>query len=188
MKATCCAPVHIGAVSGPAAREPFVAAMVAAHHGRPGRADRAALGCVAAARDLAALQGCESATLGTSTLHLFWDLGEIFAASALGDLYRRRRLSGGDVGDGASGSTRDARAALCASRCGRAVVVCCGGVARQVEARGGERWLLPRLWEAGAAGSLSGDGSTSGKGWLVIDDTQALGILGHSPGREPAVR
>src|SRR5262245_64902371 len=37
-------------------------------------------GAVAVTARLAALQGCERATLGTSTLHLFWDLFGLFPA------------------------------------------------------------------------------------------------------------
>lgn len=134
----------------------------------------------AAAQTLAALQGTECATLGPSTFHLFWDLGETFMktgsaiyvdagaypiatwgierAAARGTLVRRF-------------AHHDANALWDQLRAEhgklRPIVVCdgfCPGCGRPAP-------LSAYLEMAARFG-----------GWLVVDDTQALGILGHSAG------
>ena len=133
----------------------------------------------AVARELAALQGCEAATLGPSTLHLFLDLGQLFAESRVA-IYL-------DAGSYPIGKWGMERAAICGTPLQRfahhdpeslqrllhgnppsrrPVVVCdgfCPGCGRPAP-------LRSYLNLAAPAG-----------GWLVIDDTQALGIFGSSP-------
>lgn len=131
-----------------------------------------------AANDLATLQGCEAATLGPSTLHLFWDLGELFARANHAIF-----LDGGAYPIGRWGMERAAIRGTPLQRFAhhapeslqrllhgnppsrRPVVVCdgfCPGCGRPAP-------LRSYLNLAARAG-----------GWLVIDDTQALGIFGSS--------
>ena len=133
------------------------------------------------AKNLATLQGCEAATLGPSTLHLFWDLGEIFATAGCAIFLDRgaypiarwgmeraatrgafvRRFNHFDVHSLGQTLRNDLQGR-------RPVVVCdgfCPGCGRPAP-------LSAYLELATRAG-----------GWLVIDDTQALGIFGHSPHR-----
>ena len=56
--------------------------MVAAYAGDAGRT-RAPPGTSTAAQQLAALIGCEQATLAPSTLHLFWDFFAVLSAQPL---------------------------------------------------------------------------------------------------------
>ena len=133
----------------------------------------------AVARELAALQGCAAATLGPSTLHLFWDLGELFAESGaaiyldsgtypIGKWGMERAAAHGAQLRRFSHHDPDAlwRLLRSESRNRRPVVVSdgfCPGCGR------------PAPLEAYLELARRGDG------WLVIDDTQALGIFGHSP-------
>ena len=127
---------------------------------------------VAATRELAALQGCESATLGTSTLHLFWDLGKIFAAQRSAIF-----IDAGAYPVAMWGMERaTARGTPVRRFAHHNVDALWSSLGREpspeLEARGGVRRLLPRLWKAGAAGSLSGDGSTSPR---LADDRRYAG-------------
>ena len=134
---------------------------------------------LALAHALAGLTGCEQATLGASTLHLFWDL--------FGMLDRRRAIYM-DAGVYPIGRWGVERAAA------RKIPV---QVFRHHDSEA-LRWVLHH----GAAQRLRpvvvADGFCPGcgqpapvadyleiirhrGGLLVLDDTQALGILGHSP-------
>jgi len=133
------------------------------------------------ARQLARLLGCERATLGTSTLHLFWDLFEVLARDRI-RIYT-------DAG---------------------AYPIARWGIER-VAARGVEttdfqshdpaalEGLLDQDSGSGFRPVVVTDGLCPGNGraaplpeylrlvqahsgYLVVDDTQALGILGHGPG------
>jgi 8-amino-7-oxononanoate synthase len=139
-------------------------------------------GAAALARDLAALQGCEAATLLPSTLHLYRDL---FGLLARGTLVERpallvdaaaypiarwgvewaashgvpvRRFRHGDV----------PQLARLAGRGGRTPVVLADGYTP------GDAWPPPLRAYAGIVAPLGG--------WLVLDDTQALGVLGRHGG------
>jgi 8-amino-7-oxononanoate synthase len=131
------------------------------------------------ARGLAAVQGCEAATLVPSTLHAFMDLGEIFGRAGYAILIDRgaypisrwgmeraamrgafvRRFNHFDV-DSLGWALRSGLNRR------RPVVVCdgfCPGCGRPA----------PLAAYLGLV--------TSAGGWLLIDDTQALGIFGYSP-------
>ena len=138
-------------------------------------------GATEVARTLAALKGCERATLGPSTLHLFWDLFTILSgtrAAILMDagLYpiarwgiERAASRGVPVGrfphHGAAALQR--RVAFYARRGLRPVVATdgfCPNCGRPAPL--GDYLEIVRAFD----------------GRLVIDDSQALGILGHGPG------
>ena len=138
------------------------------------------------ARELAALQGCEAGTLGASTLHLFWDMlgmvpGNSVAIYVDAGTYP---IAMWGIERAASRGTpmrsfahHDPEALRHQLRCGcgrrRPVVVTdgfCPGCGRPAP-------LAAYLEMAVRFG-----------GWLVIDDTQALGILGHSPGMNRPLR
>lgn len=132
------------------------------------------------ARSLAALQGCERGVLAPSTLHLFWDLFAILAEETVtiyadAGIYpiarwgiERARGRGVPVRVFAHHDPDALRRSLRGVRKRRPIVVVdgfcpgCGGPAPVAE------YL--------AAARRHG-------GLLVLDDTQALGILGESPER-----
>jgi 8-amino-7-oxononanoate synthase len=166
-------------------------------HGASGRASWAALtlgkpaaleeppGAAALARELAALQGCEAATLLPSTLHLYRDL---FSLLAQGVIVRRTAL------------LVDA-AAYPIARWGVACAALHGApvlhfphadlrqlerMARTVRAQGRIPVVLADGYTPGDAGppplrAYAGIVAAQG-GWLVLDDTQALGVLGRNGG------
>jgi 8-amino-7-oxononanoate synthase len=134
----------------------------------------------ALASRLAELQGCERAVLASSTLHLFWDLFGMLAQDRIAVLLDARAypIAGWGVERAAGRGTPVRRfphhdtwalqrllARLPTHL--RPIVVtdgvctCCG--------------VPTPLAEYGALVHRTG-------GWLVVDDTQALGIFGHSPG------
>lgn len=139
---------------------------------------------VQAAAGLARLQGSAAATLLPSTLHLFWDLLRQLARQArtalLVDGGAYPILHWAAEGAAAAGArvqrfahhdaAAPARLAARAARAGwRPVIVCdgfCTGCNRAAP-------LRAYAQAAAAAGGL-----------LVIDDTQALGVLGHAPSRD----
>lgn len=137
-------------------------------------------GAVRTAARLARLQGLEAGLLLPSTLHLFHDLFLLLAPRARGILVdagayavarwgaARAGCQGVPVRPFAHHDPAALRRALAALRGpGRPVVVCdgvcpgCGGTAPLAE---------------------YGDAVRAAGGWLVVDDTQALGILGADPG------
>ena len=132
------------------------------------------------AKNLATLQGCEAATLGPSTLHLFWDLGEIFAtagcaifldrgAYAIARWGMERAATGGAfVRRFNHFDVRSLGQTLRNDLQGRRPVVVCDGFCPGC----GQPAPLSAYLEL----------ATHLGGWLVIDDTQALGIFGQSPG------
>lgn len=131
---------------------------------------------------LADLVGCERATLGSSTLHLFWDL--------FGMLDRRHAIYM-DAGLYPIGRWGVERAAA------RGIPVQVfahhdGETLRRALQRSARQRLRPVVV---ADGFCPGCGQSAPiaayleiiqrrGGLLVLDDTQALGILGHSPGAE----
>jgi 8-amino-7-oxononanoate synthase len=129
---------------------------------------------------LAALIGCESAVLSPSTLHLFWDLPALLGERCVVLLEEGTYAVGrwGAERVGATGSPvigfphhspRGLQRALLGLGPGRRALIVADGVAPGDDGRGPLR-AYARL--AGRFGAT-----------LVIDDTQALGILGGAPDR-----
>ena len=133
------------------------------------------------ARELAALQGLERATLAPSTLHLVWDLFGLLArerpAVFLDDgTYpvarwgvERAAARGARVVRFPHHDARTLRQAVAASRRGlqRTVIVADGFCPACGQAAPVDEYLAA---------------AQEGNGLLVLDDTQALGIFGESPG------
>jgi 8-amino-7-oxononanoate synthase len=135
---------------------------------------------VALAARLARLQGCQKAVLGPSTLHLFWDLIPMLARWPA-VLYLEAGsypIAGWGVeraaGKGAPVRTFPHHDAVALCRLlerhppGSPAVVICDGISPccgQAAPLGDYLAILPE------------------DGWLVVDDTQALGLLGDHPTR-----
>jgi 8-amino-7-oxononanoate synthase len=135
---------------------------------------------VSMGRELASLMGCEGATLGSSTLHLFWDLfhGSAGAESAVymdAGLYpiarwgiERAAARGVPVHTFPHHDADDIRRRLVRESPPRRPVIVTDG-------------FCPRC---GRPAPLTAYAETARRwgGRLVIDDTQALGVLGRAPG------
>lgn len=130
--------------------------------------------------NMACLLGCERATLGTSTLHIFWDLFDVLATEPLGiymdaGTYPIVRWGVERVSVRGVPTTTFRRrdpAALAAllhrhQQCNRRPVVVSDG-------------LSPATGQPAPVGEYLNLVRAYG-GYLVIDDTQALGILGRHP-------
>jgi 8-amino-7-oxononanoate synthase len=128
---------------------------------------------------LAELQGCEAATLGTSTLHLAWDLfalltnepSTIFMDAGVYPITRwgvqRAIMRGAAVRTFPHHNARALQRVLGAEPPDRRPIVVTDGFCPNC---GHVAPLADYLWLARSRGGL-----------LIADDTQALGILGHSP-------
>jgi len=133
------------------------------------------------ARSLAALQGCERATLAPSTLHLFWDLFGVLSEGPIAiytDSGAYPIARWGIERAAARGvPVRDFRhhdpAAL-----GKALRRTEAGRARPVVVADG---FCPACGRAAPLNEYLHETRERG-GLLVIDDTQAAGVYGHSPG------
>jgi 8-amino-7-oxononanoate synthase len=148
--------------------------------GRPA-ALQGPLGAEGLTENIARLLGCERATLGTSTLHIFWDLFDVLAIEPVGiymdaGTYPIVRWGVERVSvQGVPTATfqRHDPAALAAllhrqqQFNHRPVVVTDG--------------LCPATGRPAPVGEYLNLVRAHG-GYLVIDDTQAVGILGHHPG------
>lgn len=132
------------------------------------------------AQQLATLQGCERGVLGPSTFHLFWDL--------FGMLSRQRVAIYVDAGTYPIARWGAERAA------GRGVPLRQfahhdAGTLRHELARDGRSGLRPVVLSDGfcpACGEPAPlaayiEAVRARGGWMVVDDTQALGIFGRSP-------
>jgi 8-amino-7-oxononanoate synthase len=157
------------------------------------------------AQQLARLQGCESATLAASTLHLAWDVFGMLSKDAVAiymdaGVYpilrwgvERAAAAGVPVRKFAHHEVKALRQCLQRDRLSRRMPIIvtdglcpeCGKVAPLAE-------YLKVLGEVGLAQTNAGMRSTLfkrkfdfalGTGYLILDDTQALGILGASPSR-----
>jgi 8-amino-7-oxononanoate synthase len=138
-------------------------------------------GSAAVARDLAALQGCRRGSLAPSTLHLFWDLFGLLADD--------RSAVFLDEGLYAVGRWGVERAS------GRGVPAWSfrhhdpGALLHRMErVRGRRRPIVVADGFCPACGEPAPiaaylEIARARDGLLILDDTQALGILGHSPGR-----
>jgi 8-amino-7-oxononanoate synthase len=134
------------------------------------------------AQEIAVLQGCERGVAGASTLHLFWDLFGIMAGPSV-----RIYVDSGAYPIARWGVERAA---------GRGAAVCgfrhhdAGVLRRQLHRDrncGGEAIVVSDTFcpACGRAAPLKDyrDCARSCGGTLILDDTQALGIFGPSPGR-----
>jgi len=142
-------------------------------------------GAAALAQELAALQGCQAATLLPSTLHLFWDLfgmlaggGGPGAAPAAPDRTAQRYVT---LVDGAAYQV--ARwGALRGAACGMPMAV----FARHWRRQGRKPVLLADGYCPGApaAPPLAAylEIAVEHSGLLVLDDTQVLGVMGKRGG------
>ncbi|MBI2883600.1 MAG: pyridoxal phosphate-dependent aminotransferase family protein [Candidatus Methylomirabilis oxyfera] len=138
-------------------------------------------GASAVAQEVAALQDCERGVLAPSTLHLFWDLFGILSREKVAiyvdeGIYpiarwgvERAAAQGVSVktfpchdADGLQDRLREDR-----HRRGRPVVVSDG--------------LCPACGKVAPIAAYLDSMRVFG-GYLILDDTQALGILGHAPG------
>ena len=132
------------------------------------------------AEDLADLMGCESAVLGTSTLHLCWDLflGLVDARSVIymdAGLYpvarwgiERAAARGVPVREIPHHDAEGLRRRLLRESAGRRPLVVTDG-------------FCPRCGRSAPLGAYLAAAQRCG-GRLVVDDTQALGVLGREPG------
>lgn len=138
-------------------------------------------GAAAVARELAALQGAEAATLLPSTLHLFWDLlgllarpGTVLCVEAGTYAVARwgveRAAARGATVRGFAAADADGleRLAEAAAGAGQRLLIVCDGV------RPGRDHPSPIDRYAATAARHGG--------CLVLDDTQALGVLGREGG------
>ena len=132
------------------------------------------------AQQLAALQGCERGVLGPSTFHLFWDLFGMFSRQRVA-IY----LDAGTYPIARWGAERAA---------GRGVALRefahhDAETLRRELARDGRRGLRPVVLTdgfcpvCGKPAPLAAylEAVRARGGWMVVDDTQALGIFGGSP-------
>lgn len=133
------------------------------------------------AQALAELQGCEGAIIGPSTLHLFWDLFGILPNRGIA-IY----LDGGVYPIARWGVERAAARGIAVRRFPHYDPEALRRCLKQDSSRG----LRPLVV---ADGFCPGCGKPAPLraylesvrdwgGYLLLDDTQALGILGHSPG------
>jgi 8-amino-7-oxononanoate synthase len=132
------------------------------------------------ALELAGLQGCEDAVIGVSTLHLFWDFFGLVARSPVqiwidSGVYpvarwgaERAQFLGAAIGEFRHQDAEHLRQRLLRSSGGRRPVVVTDG-------------LCPICGTLAPLGEYSRLMENYG-GLLVVDDTQALGILGIRPG------
>ena len=156
--------------------------------GRPAALEPAPEARACSTRPGAAACVCERAVLAPSTLHLYWDLFDLLATRPHRDLRRRGDLSDRPLGHRAGG--REGRPD--------------GDVFRTHDPAALE-YLLHRDRWVGLRPVVVTDGlcPTTGRtaplpdylrlvrerdGYLVVDDTQALGILGQAPAQRCPLR
>lgn len=155
---------------------------VALSQGRPAALQEPP-GAAAVAARLACLQGCEAAVLLPSTLHLFWDLFRLLGSDPITVLVD-------------AGSYAIARwGAQCAATHGIRVVTfthhdveAVARLAHQAQLRRQCPVIVADGYctQCGKIAPLAGyaDVARTCNGYLVLDDTQALGILGANPDAE----
>ncbi|MEC5161058.1 MULTISPECIES: hypothetical protein [unclassified Janthinobacterium] len=138
-------------------------------------------GGVALAAGLAALQGCQAASLLPSTLHLFWDLFGLLAQERLALL-----VDAGAYPIARWGAERAAALGLPMQLFGRGDAPAAGRLARRWRDAGRRPLILADGYCPGAerAPPLAQYAAiaSAGGGYLVLDDTQVLGLLGPGGG------
>jgi 8-amino-7-oxononanoate synthase len=130
---------------------------------------------------LARLQGCEKAVLGPSTLHLFWDLFNMLAKKAV-TIY----LDGGAYPIARWGVERAAARGVSVHRFAHQDIDALRRLLR--EGAGSRQPVVVTDGICAACGcklpiAAYHEAVQRAGGLLVLDDTQALGILGRSPGQ-----
>lgn len=142
---------------------------------------REAPGAQALAASLAALQGCQAASLLPSTLHLFWDLFGMLAREPLAIL-----VDGGAYPIARWGAERAAALGLPLQVFARGDAQAAAGLARRWRRAGRRPLILADGYNPGAqaAPPLARYAAIAraGAGYLVLDDTQVLGLLGRDGG------
>jgi 8-amino-7-oxononanoate synthase len=132
------------------------------------------------AGQLAALQGCEAATLGPSTFHLFWDLFDLLAKQNIAvfmdaETYPIARW--GIEHARARGVWIQSFPHRSISALHQAARQCCPRRVRPVVVTDG---FCSRCGQVAPLKEYLEVARDSG-GWLVVDDTQAMGLLGERP-------
>jgi 8-amino-7-oxononanoate synthase len=141
---------------------------------------RSTAAATAVAQRLATLQGCEAGTLGASTLHLFWDLFAILAKQRVA-IY----VDSGTYPIARWGMERAAVRGTAVRQFAHHDAQALWGQ-MQRDARSGTRPIVvtdgfcPNCGKAAPLRAYLGI-ARAFRGQLVVDDTQALGIFGHSP-------
>ena len=157
------------------------------------------------AEQLARLQGCESATLAASTLHLAWDVFGMLSKDAVAiymdaGVYpilrwgvERAQAAGVPVRKFAHHDVKALQSCLRRDRFSKRLPLIvsdglcpeCGKVAPLAEYLRAiyEVRLAPTDFEMRSTAVMRKSDFARGSGYLIIDDTQALGILGASPSR-----
>jgi 8-amino-7-oxononanoate synthase len=135
-------------------------------------------GAEAVAQEIARLQGCGRGVLGPSTFHLFWDVFGMFSRRPVAVYVdagaypiarwgvERAAARGVPVREFAHGDVEALRRALREDRHRRPVLLTDG--------------FCPSCGKAAPLRAYL-DSLRAFGGWLIVDDTQALGILGRSP-------
>ncbi|CDG82846.1 aminotransferase class I/II-fold pyridoxal phosphate-dependent enzyme [Janthinobacterium agaricidamnosum] len=148
--------------------------------GRPA-ALREASGARRLARELAALQGCEAATLLPSTLHLFWDVFGMLARERLVLL-----IDGGAYPVARWGAERAAALGAPLQVFAHGDAAAAADLARRWLLRGRRPLILADgvCPASGKAPPLAAYAHIAGAGggYLVLDDTQVLGLSGPRGG------
>ncbi len=139
-------------------------------------------GADAVARRLALLQGCERATLGPSTLHLFWDLFGILAQDEIA-IY----MDAGTYAIAKWGVERAAARGIPVRVFPHHDPEALHRLIKQHRHRGVKSFIVADGFcpGCGRAAPITAyyEAAIDLGGYLVLDDTQALGILGHAPRR-----
>lgn len=137
-------------------------------------------GSASVGRLLAALQGCEAGTLGPSTLHLFWDLFDVLAQEDIAVFVDAKTYP-----IASWGAERAAMQGVSVRRFPHHRARALRRLAGAASARGKRPVIVTDGYcpDCGRLAPLGDyvDLARRLRGLLVVDDTQALGILGASP-------
>ena len=138
-------------------------------------------GARAVAADLAALQGCEAACVLPSTLHLFWDLFGMLASEPLVIL-----VDGGSYAIARWGAERAQALGLPQQVFPSGEVAALRRLATRWGRQGRRPLILADGYVPGSEQALPLDNYSAiarqGGGYLLLDDTQVLGLLGAHGG------
>lgn len=142
---------------------------------------RAPPGALRLARELAALQGCQAATLLPSTLHLFWDLFGMFRGEPLVLL-----VDAAAYPVARWGAERAAAAGMPLQRFPHGAVDALAALAGRWRRAGRRPLILADGYSPGQDGAPPlaryAELAAEGGGYLLLDDTQVLGLCGAGGG------